>query len=198
MQSLGSQFLISVLLPGSILFSAAWIFIAEVAPESHIHSWLTKVAASDISLATLVLLGSALLGGILSSLMERLELHIFDGMAAKALEINSALYNEEWECYVESLFDRQNSYLSRKAIYFFFEIRVGAASAIVWLLAMYASPCAWTSFIPLLVSVVMFGLALQTHELLANWRHHLFGADAEKRLARYSGQADKRTKRRLR
>ena len=184
MQNLGYQFLISVLLPGSVVFASIWIALAEVAPQSRIYLWTTRIAESDVSLTTVLLLGSALLGGILSSLMERIELHILDSTAAEYLQIDRELYDEEWECYVESLSDKQNPYVARKATYFFFEIRVGAALAIASAVSVVISPCTWISYVPLMVAVGMLLLARQTHSLLASWRHRLFEAQAVKNLGR--------------
>lgn len=186
MNALGYEALIGTLLPGSLVLLSVWLLVARFARGTALHSWLAVVGGSEWLFSVVILLGSALCGAILGSFLEMLEWRVMDPREAKRQGIKSELYDEEWYCYVESLDQGRNSYISRKAMSLFFEVRAGSALLLLGVAyALWAgSSGIAVSILLLFVGLILLFAADQTHGLLAFWRHRRFETIARANLER--------------
>ena len=186
MQSFGYETLISILLPGFTLLGAAWLLVARFAPASMLNALFTRTATSEWQFSLFVILGSALLGSLLASVLELVEWRIFDRWTAKRLGIDPDLYDEEWYWHVETLADRSNPYLDRKTVYFFFELRAGVAILLLSVVGLVVSARTPTTYVLTAAGLgsafVLLYIAAQTHTLLAFWRDRNFQQTAGKPL----------------
>lgn len=186
MTSFGFDILISMLLPGSVMMASAGLVLWKYGIDSIAGRWLVWASEKDLLISIVLVILSALFGGMLASILEKFEWICLDPREAKKLEISKNQYDEEWYLYVESLTDSGNRYLSGKARLFFFQYRTGAALLFLapcWFLA--ASTCVekWLgASLAVLAGTMLLCLAKDNHYLLADWRHRLFGDLAKSRL----------------
>jgi len=188
LKDFGYEPLISILLPGSILFASAWLLVDRFLPGTAMGAFFSTVSASEWQFGVVILFGSALLGTLLSSLTDLLEWKRLDARTAKRLDIEQDLYDEEWYCYVESLKGDTNSYLTRKAVFYYFEMRAGIALIVL--------AAAWATRLETRTPKIAFGVAClvcagvllflssETHHLLGWWRHRLYEVQATENLKR--------------
>ena len=177
MHSFGYRTLISVLLPGSILLGALWLVASANFSGSRSYVFVAASASQDITFATILLLGSALAGSLIASVMARVELHIFDRITPKKLGLSRATYDEQWYCYVESLRDDVNPYLQGKTDLFFFELHCGCALFCLSIACFVSNNLIALGLLSFFASAGSFFLAQQTHVLLAFWRDRLYSVD---------------------
>lgn len=176
-----------MLLPGSLVLSGVALLIWRYGQSLHLYQWAILASQSDAILGGVVLLAASVLGGVLAAALEVFEWKCIDRHAAKALKITNELYDEEWYCYVESLKQSGNRYLSWKARFFMFQLRTGVALALLsvcWAVSMTASAEKWWGSGSLIVLAgAMLALARASHNLLADWRHRMFESEAAQKIA---------------
>ena len=183
MSNFGYETIVSVLLPGTIVLAAALLFLQAIAPTSEIAIYVEMLMEKEFHFAVFVLLSSVLFGSLLGSMMDVFEYRYLDGKSADAIRIPIDQYREEWHVYIETLPEKRNSYIGKKAMNYNFELRSSVALFIL-AIAVLVTGMSWlfTGFLVGLAAL-MYGLSRQTHHLLAKWRHRLYEAQALQRLA---------------
>ncbi len=182
MEKLGYQILVTVLLPGTLLLAAAWLAFGDIFLGSHAFLLVETFLRSEWIGGGSLLLAAALLGTLLGSLMDSLEVHTFDVWTSREQSLTPDDYWEEWLKYVDSLEKGSNPFIDQMALYFFFESRTAVAAlvlGITWGFISWGSGEVVIAMILVATAGVLFRAARETHGILAAYRHRRFAKSTE-------------------
>ena len=84
-----------------------------------------------VLLALVLVLGSGLLGTVIASLCDKIEMYVFDFWRARKMGISRYQFDDEWLRYVDSLEVRENSKNNLRVTWMFFEMRCGLAGLLL-------------------------------------------------------------------
>lgn len=88
-------------------------------------------------------------------------------------------YWEEWLKYVDSLTAKSNAFIDQMSLYFFFESRTGIATlilAVVWLVTGWGGSERLLALLLAAVGGVLLYASVESHYILAEYRHRHFAA----------------------
>jgi hypothetical protein len=164
----GFEVLVTYLLPGILATMAVLVWHGiDIEGAKKLVAW-----AQDAQfLSSFLLLASfTLLGALVASLQALIEANFLDWLTSKMLDKEQTQFNVEWNHYINNL--PENSYISRVALYFQFETRIGLASLILGLTLFKVSVVHAGVFI--LLGLVFYWIGSLHHRELGAFRENFF------------------------
>jgi hypothetical protein len=179
MEKLGYQILVTILLPGALLLAAIWLAFGGIFLGSHAFLLVERVFEQEWVAGGAILLASSLLGTLLGSVLDSLESYTYDVWAARDMQLTEDAYWEEWLKFVDSLAKTTNPFIDQMALYFFFESRTAVASIVLgvtWALVSWHFGEFAIAATLIVIAVVLFAASVETHRVLADYRHRHFSS----------------------
>ena len=171
MQDWGYEVFATILLPGVVIATAAWLVVSEEAPGSPLNTWMKNAAANQWSFLFIAAVVSTLLGHVVAAIVHAIESIVFDKFRAWRMKVSLEEFASHWERYIDWLSDGSNSYVSRTARRLWFESRMAFALAILGATLLWWRHSEWWMTVGVFAAAgVLLVLALRTHRILAEWR----------------------------
>lgn len=168
----GFEVLVTYLLPGILATIAVLVWHGiDIEGAKKLIAW-----AQDAQfLASFLLIASfTLLGALIASLQALLESNLLDWQTSKMLGKEQDQFNVEWGHYINNL--PENSYISRVALFFQFETRIGLASLVLGFTLFKISVVHAGVFI--LLGLIFYWIGSLHHRELAVFRESFYNAKA--------------------
>lgn len=166
-----------------MLATAVWLVLDRYLNDTRVYTVLSSIRDEEWQFTLVLLLASAMLGTISAALFSYVETNVLDRRRISEFkernsDYNQTNYDDEWNAYVDSLNEEQNTYLSGIAMMFFFESRTSVASV-----ALGTAWTLWSTSISEFIvagGIIIVGLGLfwtsdHSHRVLAKYRHRRFG-----------------------
>jgi hypothetical protein len=182
--TLGFEALFTIVVPGSIVLASFLLILRHCEPTSQLFMLADSFRGDDWIMGPAILVGSVAFGGMLATLMGLIEEPVLDRISAWRMRITNEEFTCEWNKYVACLDDKNNPYVARLAMFFFFESRMALSLfAMSVAVGIDECPCGWpfASFLVFLAACAFAISSATAHHELAKYRHRTFPCIAEKR-----------------
>ncbi|UCF04733.1 MAG: hypothetical protein JSV33_12530 [bacterium] len=183
MLSIGYDIIVTIFIPGAVVFAAIWFLLNRFDPTGCLNIALSRALEKQWLFSLVLVVISIVLGQLLATLMGFIEIKLLDKerkkqMVKKGLIKNEDEYDTQWNQYIDSLEIAHNSYISRLTLHYHFESRLSISLLI---LSLAIIPCAQTvghfiiALITYVLGLVIFNQSALIHSELADYRYRKFG-----------------------
>jgi hypothetical protein len=193
MLSLGYDKILTIIIPGVIIFVALWLLLNRYDPTGILNVALSNAAEKQWLFSLVLAIASIVFGQLLAMVAGSLEIKLLDKartnqMLDEGLIKNKGEYDEQWYSYIDSLEKAHNSYISKLSTHFHFEFRLSLSLVII---SISLIPCVLTwghmafATILYILALYLFRQSVMIHSELVDYRCRQFGKSKSRELYYY-------------
>ena len=193
MLSLGYDKVITIIIPGAIIFVALWLLLNRFDPNGVLNIALSNAVQKQWLFSLVLAVVSIVLGQLVAMVAGNLEINLLDKartdqMLKDKLISNKEEYDKQWYSYIDSLEKAHNSYISKLTLHFHFEFRL-SITLVMFSIALIPCVVTWGHLIGA-IAVFILGLHLfrqsvLIHSELVDYRYRKFGKSKSDNLYYY-------------